>query len=69
MEWSQFNAEEIDLEFNKNPKRIKFENVDENELHQDLIINITGKLEKLREDLQKTISTMNLLHNDLSNLI
>lgn len=67
MDWNQHNLEEIDLEFNINSKRMKM--TDEDVLRDDLIINIKNKLKKLREELQKTISSMNLLHNDLTNLI
>lgn len=78
MDWNQHNLEEIDLEFNINSKRMKMTGEavsskrtteDEDVLRDDLIINIKNKLKKLREELQKTISSMNLLHNDLSVLI
>ena len=65
MDWSQFNAEEIDLEFNKNPKRVKFENVDE--IQTDLNLKyIFKKIQKLREEVQETLNFIDNLHYEIS---
>tara|TARA_R110000822_G_scaffold40021_4_gene109333 strand:+ start:774 stop:974 length:201 start_codon:yes stop_codon:yes gene_type:complete len=58
MDWSQVNElEEIDLEFNKNPKRVRFENSEEK--------NISYEFENKLNELLKIQERINVLINEL----
>ena len=56
MDWSQIDEmEEIDLEFNKNPKRMKLEN------SQEKNISYECEFEKLLDELLKIQGRINVL--------
>ena len=60
MDWSQIDEmEEIDLEFNKNPKRMKIEN------SQEKNISYECEFEKLLDELLKIQGRINVLINEL----
>ena len=60
MDWSQIDEmEEIDLEFNKNPKRMKLEN------SQEKNIPYKCEFEKLLDELLKIQGRINVLINEL----
>jgi hypothetical protein len=60
MDWSQIDEmEEIDLEFNKNPKRMKLEN------SQEKNISYECEFEKLLDELLKIQGRINVLINEL----
>jgi len=57
MDWSQM--EEINLEFNKNPKRVRFEKTDTQQLEN------SSEFENKLNELLKIQERINILINDL----
>ena len=58
MDWSQVDElEEIDLEFNKNPKRLRFEKIEE--------LNNSSDFENKLNELLKIKERINVLINEL----
>ncbi len=62
MDWSQVDElEEIDLEFNKNPKRLRFEKTDELNNFSDFE-NKLNELLKIKERINVLINELHILY-------
>jgi|TARA_R110002096_G_scaffold80882_3_gene189075 hypothetical protein len=62
MDWSQVNElEEIDLEFNKNPKRVRFENSEEKNISYEFD-NKLNELLKIQERINVLINELHILY-------
>tara|TARA_R110000803_G_scaffold84045_4_gene150188 strand:- start:242 stop:442 length:201 start_codon:yes stop_codon:yes gene_type:complete len=62
MDWSQVNElEEIDLEFNKNPKRVRFENSEEKNISYEFDTKL-NELLKIQERINVLINELHILY-------
>ena len=62
MDWSQIDEmEEIDLEFNKNPKRVRFENSEEKNISYEFD-NKLNELLKIQERINVLINELHILY-------